>query len=255
MNLESLPDGLPAGRLIVPDPSHAGGAPASEPVMWVSDAPIANPAEWWVRQHAMHAGSGLWPLVLETLSGAPARPWHDGELGPPGAAAPTGVDQLLERLWSSGDPDEQGEILSPFERWPGLAGAGAVRESPDAVACQFVRATFAEHSLVGLVPAPSGADALAACGWLGSCNYAEVEDIAAVLRSWQDRFGARLVSVGFDTIVLSVAAPPLSADHALHVAAEHFAFCPDNVWQGEFDTLREYAEALVDSDCWWFWWD
>ncbi|MEU0401773.1 DUF4253 domain-containing protein [Streptomyces sp. NPDC006197] len=39
------------------------------------------------------------------------------------------------------------------------------------------------------------------------------------------------------------------------VAAEHFAFCPDDVTQGEHDTLREYArEALSDSPAWSFWW-
>ncbi|WP_436319065.1 DUF4253 domain-containing protein [Streptomyces virginiae] len=53
-----------------------------------------------------------------------------------------------------------------------------------------------------------------------------------VLRDWEHRFGARVVAVGFDTLHLSVAAPPMSGQDALLVAAEHFALSPDNIWQG-----------------------
>jgi hypothetical protein len=74
---------------------------------------------------------------------------------------------------------------------------------------------------------------------------------APVAQPVEDRFGARLLDVGFDTIALSVAAPPLTTEHALAVAAEHFALCPDNIWQGSHETFPAYAEALVDSDLWW----
>ncbi|MFE5491809.1 DUF4253 domain-containing protein [Streptomyces virginiae] len=57
-----------------------------------------------------------------------------------------------------------------------------------------------------------------------------------VLRDWEHRFGARVVAVGFDTLHLSVAAPPMSGQDALLVAAEHFALSPDNIWQGSRPT-------------------
>ncbi|MHA4814087.1 DUF4253 domain-containing protein [Streptomyces aculeolatus] len=78
---------------------------------------------------------------------------------------------------------------------------------------------------------------------------------AAVVRDWEDRFGARVVGVGFSTLHLSVAAPPAGIEDAVAVAAEHFAFCPDNVWQGTHDNLTDYAENLVNLNCWDFWWD
>ena len=38
-------------------------------------------------------------------------------------------------------------------------------------------------------------------------------------------------------------------------AAEHFAFCPDNVTH-DHDSLRTYArKALLDTPVWTFWWD
>jgi hypothetical protein len=64
------------------------------------------------------------------------------------------------------------------------------------------------------------------------------------------------VGVGFAELCLSVAAPPMTIDDALPVAAEHFAFCPDNVWQGRHPfTLAGYAERLVGAASWTFWWD
>jgi hypothetical protein len=40
------------------------------------------------------------------------------------------------------------------------------------------------------------------------------------------------------------------------VAAEHFAFCPDNIWQNcHPPTLTAYAERLIDAGHWEFWWD
>ncbi|CAM5351347.1 DUF4253 domain-containing protein [Streptomyces avidinii] len=54
---------------------------------------------------------------------------------------------------------------------------------------------------------------------------------------------------------MSVAAPPRTVVRRLPVAAEHFAFCPDNIWQG-FGSIRTYAdEAVTGSGHWGFWWD
>ncbi|MFD8883716.1 DUF4253 domain-containing protein [Streptomyces erythrochromogenes] len=49
--------------------------------------------------------------------------------------------------------------------------------------------------------------------------------------------------------------PRNGLEDALPIAAEHFAFCPDNVWQGAHPPLAAYAEHLIDLNCWEFWWD
>jgi hypothetical protein len=92
-------------------------------------------------------------------------------------------------------------------------------------------------------------------GWQGAVNYTnDTAKLSAVLRSWEDRFGVRVVGAGFADLYLSVAAPPTDHAEALQVAAEHFAFCPDNVWQGT-SPLASYAQRLVDAPLWHFWWD
>jgi hypothetical protein len=108
---------------------------------------------------------------------------------------------------------------------------------------------------LGLVPAGSGAEALRECGWQGPLNYTnDTGQIAAVVLDWERRFGAQVVGVGFAELYLSVAAPPTTVAEALQVAAEHFALCPDNVWQG-CGNLAAYAEQLVNATAWTFWWD
>jgi hypothetical protein len=74
------------------------------------------------------------------------------------------------------------------------------------------------------------------------------------MRSWEDRWAARVVEVGFDTMTLTVGRPPRDRDTALRLGAEHFAFCPDNIWQGS-DTIAAYAATLERSRIWTFWWD
>ncbi|MGW4027206.1 DUF4253 domain-containing protein [Streptomyces sp. NPDC005009] len=128
----------------------------------------------------------------------------------------------------------------------------------DATADQYAQAFLAQypHARLGLVAAPRGADALTTAGWNGPLNYDnDTATFSAVLRDWEDRFGARVVGVGFDTLHLSVAAPPHRLEDALRIAAEHFAFCPDNIWQGTHRDLTTYAEDLIDLNCWDFWWD
>jgi hypothetical protein len=106
-----------------------------------------------------------------------------------------------------------------------------------------------------LVAVDRGADALAVTGWRGPVNYFDqVSPLAAVVRSWEDRFGVRLLGIGFETLYLSVAAPPVTFEHAVHVAAEHWMFCPDNVEQSGYG-LAGCAEQICGETSWTFWWD
>ena len=109
---------------------------------------------------------------------------------------------------------------------------------------------------LGLIPVDRAADALAVAGWEGALNYvSDAAQLSAVLRSWQDRFGVFPIGVGFAELHLSVAAPPTDISQALKMAAEHFAFCPDNVWQCGANDLATYAHRLVGASTWSFWWD
>ncbi|MEU4566847.1 DUF4253 domain-containing protein [Micromonospora sp. NPDC023956] len=249
--LDALPAGtLPPGRLVTPE----DGGP---PPYWLSDGP-AEPGRW-ASLRARHQETGLWPLVLSGLRSEENRPWVDGEVCPARMSSPDRHDpaELLARWWGGhGENPDGTEALAPLGvRWPGPADPGQPAGAPGEFADEYVDFLEDGQARLGLVPAARGADTLAVTGWTGPANFTnDSGELAAVVRSWEERFGARVVGLGFDILHLSVAAPPTSSEHALRVAAEHFAFCPDNVWQGS-GTLAAYAEQIVGLNCWSFWWD
>ena len=267
--LQNLPAGLPPGRLVIPDPQYArytDGDQVTTPVMWVSDRPVPDAGATWARLLAEHHATRLWPLLLGAHDGAPgvpARPWHAGELAPVphGRATEADADTILAGGWHllTGEDVDFGPDATPplpFPTWPGLAEPGTNAADPIRFAASHATETDitnltgrAEPPYLGLVPASDGAAAITASGWLAPNGPAET---CAVIRSWQDRFGARLISLGLDTLVLVISRPPRNLAHARHVAAEHHAFCHDLADMLPFD---EYAQQLIDSPSWGFWWD
>jgi len=78
----------------------------------------------------------------------------------------------------------------------------------------------------------------------------------AMQKRWFDNYGARIVSIGVDSMYMDVAKPVRTREEALALAAEHLAYCWDNVMQGKGDfTLSGAAIDLIDSGSWDFWWD
>lgn len=80
-----------------------------------------------------------------------------------------------------------------------------------------------------------------------------------VLRSWEDRFGAALIEVGFDHIRMLVQRPPRTVPDAQAVAAELYVMCNEFWPPGEpgiavYD-VRGIAEHTLDISIWSMWWD
>jgi hypothetical protein len=289
------PDGLPPGQFLTPDPQVSDGGPGTEHALWMTDEPVPSPGEMWARLLRLHEDTGLWPLLLLTMRPYGAalerqkargamgelrierlagRPWHSGEFEPVPAESIDVLDaeEILARWWAeiTGGDGGQPRIVpprQPFERWPGLAPAGAgisAAGEADRFAAELVAAPGAPQLLtgrdsgihLGLVRAADGAAALAACGFIS--RRGDTAEDAAVIRSWQDRFGVRLCAVGFDCLALSVANPPISQEHCLRLGAEHLAYeTPEALVEG-IDTplsFEEYAARLSGSNTWWFWWD
>ncbi|MEU6231052.1 DUF4253 domain-containing protein [Streptomyces sp. NPDC047042] len=249
---------LPAGRLI--DATDEG--PWHEPLLWHADA-LSAPGDWAAHHDACRA-AGLVPVVIE-VGGGQGGP-QDWELMPADASYPGDHDpeDVLTGFWD--------EYAAEDDDWPGLApaaattdtdtGTGTGTEQADLLAARLADSLLAPGSSfkeprLALVPARRSADVPAAIGWSGPANYeSDTARLCAVLRSWEDRFGIRVLALTFNQLVLSVAAPPTTLAEAEAIAAEHFAFCPDNITQGPHTTLPAYAEhELLAKQTWSFWWD
>lgn len=166
-----------------------------------------------------------------------------------------------------GEPEPFEELIAPFgPRWPGAAAPPAgPRTDPDELAA-YVLATLADDEevsegdawgVVQRVSRSTDVPSLADERGLPDLWSSDVEEMCTVLRSWEDRFGIRLLALNRERLVVSVAAPPTTMAEALAVAAEHFAFSPDTITQaGDHDTLRTFAaHELLGKQMWSFWWD
>jgi Domain of unknown function (DUF4253) len=247
---------LPAGRRV-----HAGFESVT-PVAWATTEPLPEPGLTWWQLSAQREDSGLAPILLAGLDHTTRRPWDVEEFGEPADVSQVdhlSAAELLAECWSGetggGEEEEDEEfweMLAPFGlSFPGLAPATTSGLSPARL--QAFLAALAP-ARIGLVPAARPADVLPRIGWNGSDRFDwNPLPIAAVLRSWEDRFGARLLEVGFARIRLLVERPPATIEAARAIAAEHFAFC-DEAQVGLHD-VGLIADSLVNAPLWTFWWD
>ncbi|MET9829065.1 DUF4253 domain-containing protein [Streptomyces sp. NPDC006385] len=256
---------LPPGRLL----DATGDGAWREPLLWLADGRAA-PGGWAALRRTAPA-AGLLPVLLEVGAGhGGPELWElmPGEMSYPGDHD---AEEVLAEFWEEYAPEdtqsedtESEDTQSEDTGWPGPAGTqrpGAVPD-PESVASDVVGSLLdgggpLKDPRLALVPARRSADIPTAIGWTGPANHeSDTGRLSAVLRSWEDRFGIRVVALGFDTLLVSVAAPPTTPAEAQALAAEHFAFCPDTIWQGRDTTLRAYAEnQLLDQPAWHFWWD
>ncbi|MEU9921492.1 DUF4253 domain-containing protein [Streptomyces griseoluteus] len=168
-------------------------------------------------------------------------------------AAPQEPEDLPEGVepWNE-DPG------APFDRWPGLAAdiPSRANDDPEAAARTAIARLMADpyplrKPHLALVAAARSADIPAVMGWQAE---APLPLLCALLRSWEDRFGARVVAFDGAMIHVSVARPPRDADHAIHLALEHVLTGADNINDGTVP-YPDYAASLVNSPLWSFWWD
>lgn len=227
---------LPPGRIVIAE--EGSGAP----VAWISAEVL--PEDRLTELVRALAGvfpvTGLWPLqALGLDEGNLDRPWGDGEMDGPEGEIPDALAMLL--------------ALDHFEKptVPAVTALAPAQLGPDLRPDQLdIRGAGG----LLLVPVARPADVPAALGWWGGTNYAmSGADFSAVLRSWEDRFGTFLVSIGFDTMTVQVGRPPVSEEQTDALLREHYGFCPDNIDQGM--PPDAFRRGLSEWAYWNFWWD
>jgi len=240
------------------------------PVMWATGKPVADPGRVWQALAGKHPDTGLVPIVLGFLDGGhTGRPWDNAEFGlrcDLAAVARLDAAAVLAGQWAAVVP-AQGElesdpdlaaILAPYgEQFPGLAPAQEQALTGAELAAGL---GWLGPARMGLVPAARPADVLARAGYHGTANrYGTAEPLCAVLRSWEDRFGAVLAEVGFAHIRILARRPPRTLPHAQAVAAELWTMC-DQFWpidhHGQaLHDIGSIAKSILDIPIWPLWLD
>jgi hypothetical protein len=269
---------LPAGRLVM------GNLP-SQPVAWATTDPVPDSGRVWAALSELHPETGLVPIQLhglrvdsmfpsdrQGLPGDALRPWDNGEFFTP--EDPREADRIdvaahLEALWhdwvswSDEDDPETAERRGPYgPAWPGLAPPERTPLTPAEqqhaldVVLPRIRQAHRDTPVarIGLVPAGRPADVLAVIGWDRLVPRGEsLLPLTAVLRSWEDRFGARLIDVGLENLRLFVERPPRTLQAAQRLAAEQAVIADDCIDGAR--NIPDIAARLVNAPIWTFWWD
>lgn len=234
---------LPLGVLLDADSDFSDDPATPSQRAWMSAAPLDDTTALWWRLAGVFSQTGLWPLVTQSLDDPsnPGRPWSAGEF-----SDPTEPSRSAEEFFSEALEGLESRYPAGF---PGLAAA----QRHDSELVEVPRLTLPAGGIL-LVPTTRPADVLSRLGWLGATNHHSSADLTVVLRSWEDRFGTVPVLLGFDVLGVVSEALPSAGDDLDRLAAEHYAFCPDNIDQG-MDDLRAYGEQIGRSPAWTFWWD
>ena len=238
----AAPGSLPlAGAPEVAGVALPTGRPLTERVLWVTDAPVNDRAgQLWADLAERFADTGLWPVFL--ASPLPFVEWLTPTTQSEHTEVPDG-EAVLRRGWSElveMFADDPPIPLEPFSsEFPGLAAAQSH--------CAYDALAIVAEELVGghlgLVAVRRPADVPVALGWTGGTMLTEEPaDVASVLRSWEDRFGAYLYSIGHEDAWLVVERPPKSGDDLARFWAEQLAF---NHWPLMWDDWTSLVETPV----------
>lgn len=244
---------LPAGRRIAPFDA------SDSPVAWISQErlPATELEPVVAALVAAFPFTGLWPLIADGL-GDLDRPWFDGEFAGPDHRALTAreiLDGSFRRsLYGDDLVLDEDAFESPLQFTEFADPVDGPNLQPHDIGLD-------EDGALLLVPVDRPANVPKVLGWLGPTNYDLVgEPLSAVLRSWEERFGAVPIAITFDSLTLLVPRAPRrkrfsrKGDTQLRLlAAEHYALCPDNIDQGM--DPNDYVAGLAHWGAWEFWWD
>jgi hypothetical protein len=234
--------------------------------------PVPESGWVWAALLELHPQTGLVPIQLDGMGGDTRFPWDYGdfiETADPREADGLDAGAVLREEWNSWVPPpslEDSEYIAmraPFTRaFPGLAPPGRMplteaerQQALDSVLPRIRQAHRATRSArIGLVAAGRPADVPTVIGWAGLVNHGkELLPLTAVLRSWEDRFGAQLIDVGYDRLRLFVERPPRTLEAAQRIAAEHVVLADEAI--DGMKNIPNIAIRLVNTPIWTFWWD
>jgi hypothetical protein len=211
-------------------------APDSDPTYWISEEPIALADIAFGDLVREYPQTGVWPLLWAPSEDPQGYIQHAGDAD---LVDTVNVEDRLRHRWETYAPVNLAAIEPYDATFPGLAhGPAATADLPGD---PFADLTATAARLM-LVACNRPADAVALIGALTAETSGTT--ISAMLRAWEERFQATLIAVGLREAWISIQAPPTDPDEALHLAAEHWTFCPPE-GTGQPGSLRSIASALL----------
>lgn len=242
----------------------ASGLPDGlEPKLWFSnpvgdvlrvDVPLQNAFPTWLTLRDEVAQTGRWPIMV---GGAKSRAMlHEERFDPLNtkenleSARALDAHQILRERFDDAVSLEEEDEDDAYDLDFDLSSLEGVNEDQEWVS------TFEseENITLALLPSLNGWEAPSHFGYGNWNDYPPVAEHVAILRHWQDAYGAELMVLTSDVVELSLPEPVRDPEVAKQAAIEWFAYSPDNVDQG-VGSIRDLANALMGAWVWSSWWD
>ncbi len=238
-------------------------------------------------------GSGVYPFLVGDADDLDRlldmiEPPVDGGQAILARAAGLDVPSWVGAAWKAGrqpgsepsDQDEPEDALQP-------PAACKVLQTPYDMPSERLKPL----QFIGLCEVSDPAEVFARLGYGGWNECPEPHVHVALHRYWRERVGTELAALQADVVECTVPRTPLSAAReagpavlplapgeriapgasadalqdalgtmsaitaAMALARMHAAYCPDTIAQGPNGTLGKLGAALLESNCWTFWWD
>jgi len=183
--------------------------------------------------------------LKEQMSSPDYKPMKMFETDKAGKMVELPPDQVRQKLLAGCD----GKKLSSWESWP----EETEQETPSEI---FVLSLFGDSrtGTVIKIPTDDWTTIPAHLRWGGWNEHPHPEFHVAAWRSWRDRYGAKLMGLTHETLIMHVEKPPRSRKEAYKLAEEQYLYCSDIVDQG-VGSVTNLAAGLLNSKHWYFWWD
>jgi hypothetical protein len=227
------------------------------------DATGPDGLHWWRRLRADERTAGWWPLLID--HDAPRRfvEWARGS--PTVGEPPDGASVLTRWLTERSPPSREeaaqwvAETMQDPDRPPRLIPRSGwdwpdhpVRLPLDAR--PSLGAPDQEVTLV-LIPIAAGWQVPQALNYGGWNDYPLPDEHAAVLRYWNQKWGAELFAMTGTTAQFAVSRPPTTRDDALALALEWSVYNDGAYDYYNADGPMEIAASLIAAQAWFAWWD
>lgn len=213
--------------------------------------PRRQPFDSWRRLRAAHTQTGLWPFLVgpdrnEQDRQAISELWYDAETEHDPTAVTRGLAMDLQAFFAQHTAEL--EVPDPATLTVDPAALAAAEQEP-----QF--SFTSRDTVISLIPARHGWEVPGLLSWQGAVNYdLDGAHHVAVLRGWQERLGAELVTLTRDRIELLVGRPPWDPATMVQVAVELLGYCPDLDVLGT-GMVAVLANEVVPCRRWSLWWD
>lgn len=237
------------------DTTSLQSLPGVEQVIYTLTMRGDEAIDLWAKLRVLVDETGYWPLVLGDDADLAAHVWQMESRSGRSVAEIIEEGLKLERIdWENSEWDD--EVIHSDEY-----GEDSIRgDWPEDVTPNDTFSVITTYDgniqpklYMGLLPTRMGWETPAYLKF-GDPDICSSDEHIAMLKYWQERYGAEPVVMTHDTIEMQVAKPPTDRDSALDLAREQFAYCSDIVGQGTV-TLDALAAELLGGTVWFFWWD